>query len=139
MCDNSGVNNIKHAANTAKAPQPSSPAHHQSEGSQVSTLNPTLAAPLTGLPTLHGPPPRGFERFFGEAPPGHVPEFAPLPAPRQRCPYSGGSRSWLIEHGEAGHFALVRVRQVGKLRGKVLMHVPSLLAWLRGQMEGGAR
>ena len=138
MCDNSGVDNIKHAANAAKAPPQTDPARTL-EGPNTSTLNPELVAPLTGLPTLHGPPPRGCERFFGEAPPGHVPEFAPLPAPRQRCPYSGGSRSWLIEHGEAGHFALVRVRQVGKLRGKVLMHVPSLLAWLRGQMEGGAR
>lgn len=122
---------------TTKTPS-TSPAHTL-EDSQVSTLKPApLGAHLhTGKPTLNGPPPRGFERFFGEAPPGHVPEFAPLPAPRQRCPYSGGSRSWLIEHGAAGHFRLVRVRQNGKLRGKVLIHVPSLLAWLRGQMEGG--
>lgn len=90
---------------------------------------------LTGKPTLLGEPPRGMEHSFAPAPPGQWPEFAPLPAPKERCPISGGSRSWLIEHGEAGDFKLLRVRQKGKLRGKVLMHVPSLLAWLRSEME----
>lgn len=89
---------------------------------------------LTGKPTLLGGPPCGLEQFFAPTPLGQLPEFAPLPAPRERCPISGGSRSWLIEHGEAGDFKLVRVRQKGKLRGKVLMHVPSLLAWLRREM-----
>lgn len=111
------------AANAAKTPQPSSPVQSQ-EGSLT-----------TSLPTLHGKPPPGMEGFFAGAPPGHVPEFAPLPAPRERCPFSGGSRTWLLEHGEAGDFKLVRVRQRGKLRGKVLIHVPSLLAWLRREME----
>jgi hypothetical protein len=110
--------------NKESAPQPTNPAL-KIEDSPL----------LTGKPTLLGGPPRGMEQFFAPAPPGQLPEFAPLPAPKERCPISGGSRSWLVEHGEAGDFRLVRVRQKGKLRGKVLMHVPSLLAWLRTEME----
>jgi hypothetical protein len=108
---------------TQNAPQPKNPAPK---------IEDSL---LTEKPTLLGGPPSGMEQFFASAPAGLWPEFAPLPAPRQRCPISGGSRSWLIEHGEAGDFKLLRVRQKGKLRGKVLMHVPSLLAWLRKEME----
>lgn len=75
------------------------------------------------------------EAHFTAPAPGCLPEFASLPAPKARCPISGGSRSWLLDHGEAGDFKLVRVRQRGKMRGKVLIHVPSLLAWLRREME----
>jgi hypothetical protein len=108
---------------TENAPQPTNPALK---------IEDSL---LTGKATLLGGPPRGMEQFFALPPSGQLPEFAPLPAPKERCPISGGSRSWLIEHGEAGDFKLLRVRQKGKLRGKVLMHVPSLLAWLRREME----
>jgi hypothetical protein len=90
---------------------------------------------LTSKPTCLGQPPFGLERSFLAAPFGQMPEFAPLPAPKERCPITGGSRTWLLEHGEAGDFQLVRLRKKGKMRGKVLMHVPSLLAWLRTEMQ----
>ena len=105
---------------TKNAPQPTNPALNI-EDSQV----------LTSKPTLLGQPPRGMDKAFAANPPGQLPEFACLPAPRKRCPISGCSRSFLLEHGEAGDFKIIRVRHPGKMRGKVLMHVPSLLAWLR--------
>ena len=109
------------------------------DNSSPQPTNPALtiedSQSLTCKPTLLGQPPRGMEQLFAPTPPGQLPEFAPLPAPKERCPISGGSRSWLVEHGEAGDFKLLRVRQKGKMRGKVLMHVPSLLGWLRSEME----
>lgn len=90
---------------------------------------------LTSKPTWLGSPPRELEGSFVAAAFGQMPEFAPLPAPKERCPITGGSRTWLLEHGEAGDFRILRVRKKGKMRGKVLMHVPSLLAWLRTEME----
>jgi hypothetical protein len=41
----------------------------------------------------------------------------------------------LLEHGELNHFKLVRIRKPGSIRGAVFVHVPSLLAFLRGEME----
>jgi hypothetical protein len=108
-------------------PQPTNPAP-KIEDSQL----------LTSKPTCLGQPPPGLELAFLAAPFGQMPEFAPLPAPKERCPISWGSRSWLVEHGEAGDFKLIRVRHKGKMRGKVLMHVPSLLGWLRTEMQNQA-
>lgn len=108
----------------SNVPQPANPAP-KIEDSQF----------LTGKPTCLGQPPPELERSFVVAPVGQLPEFAPLPAPKERCPITGGSRTWLLEHGDAGDFQLIRVRKKGKMRGKVLMHVPSLLAWLRTEME----
>lgn len=136
MCDNSGVNNIKHAANAAKAPPQPDPVRTL-EGPNTSTLNPALAASLTGLPTLHGPPPSGLERRFTPAPAGQVPEWARLPAPREKCPFTGASRSWLLDQEALGRIKIVRVRQPGRMRGACFVYVPSLLALLRGELEKG--
>ena len=117
-----------------KAPQQTSPAR-TSEDSSTATLNPTLAAPLTGLPTFHGPPPPGMERRFAPAPVGQVPEWAKLPAPREKCPFTGASRSWLLDQEALGRIKIVRVRQPGRMRGACFVFVPSLLALLRGELE----
>ena len=106
-----------------KQPQPTNPALNI-EGSL-----------LTSKPTLLGTPPHGMEQNFATAPPGQWPEFASVPSPEERCPISGLSRTTLIEHGEAGDFKLFRVRQKGKIRGKLLMHVPSLREWLHREMQ----
>lgn len=90
---------------------------------------------ITGKPTFHGQPPPWAQQQFVSAPPGAIPKFAKLPAPHERCPYSGASRSWLIDQAEAGNIRLVRVRQPGRMRGAVFLHVPSLLEFLRKQME----
>ena len=100
-----------------------------------STVIEPAAAIVTGKPSLHGPAPRGLERRFVSATPGVMPEFCKLPSPKERCPFTGASRSWLIDQAEAGHIKLVRVRQPGKMRGAVFVHVPTLLAFLRRQME----
>ena len=135
------ANNV--SANKAQVPQPARPAH-KSEASQnlhalagvVSTTAEPVDQFLTGKPTLHGDPPGWARGRFVPAPPGVVPEFAKLPAPRERCPFTGASRSWLIDQAKAGNVKLVRVRQPGKLRGAVFVHVPTLLDFLRKQMEG---
>jgi hypothetical protein len=118
------------------APQQMDPAH-QLEGPTTATLNTALAAPLTGLPTLHGPPPPGLERRFTPAPAGQVPEWAKLPSPRERCPICGASRSWLLDQEKLGRIKIVRVRQPGRIRGACFVWVPSLLSLLRGELEKG--
>ena len=67
-----------------------------------------------------------------------LPEFSRLPSPKERDPYTGASRTWLVEHDKHGHF-LVRVRQRGKMRGTVFVNLPKLLAYIRAaaQQEGG--
>lgn len=118
------------------APQQTDPAH-QSEGSITATLNPTVAAPLTGLPTLHGSPPPGMDRRFAPTPPGAMPEWCKLPAPRERCPITGASRSWILDQEALGRVKIARVRQPGRMRGACFVYVPSLLALLRGELEKG--
>jgi hypothetical protein len=63
-----------------------------------------------------------------------LPEVTRLPAPRERCPISGASRTWLIESNDslpAPDRFLFRVRQRGKIRGAVFVNVAKLLAFLR--------
>jgi hypothetical protein len=90
---------------------------------------------LTGRPTCAGPIPPAFARVFQPAEGKSLPEFGKLPRPRERCGYTGASRTWLLEHGEAGHFKLVRIRKPGSTRGAIFIHLPSLLAFIRGEME----
>jgi hypothetical protein len=111
-------------ADKVEAPQPANPAL-TTEGSQV----------LTGRPTLLGEPPPGLASRFATAPPGTVPEWAKLPSPRERCPFSGASRSWLLDQERLGRIKIVRVRQPGRMRGACFVYVPSLLALLRGELE----
>lgn len=116
------------------APQQTDRAH-QTEGPTTATLNPALASPLTGLPTLHGPPPPGMERRFAPAQAGVTPEWCKLPSPRERCPFTGASRSWILDMEQQGRVKIVRVRQPGRMRGACFVFVPSLLALLRGELE----
>ena len=103
-----------------------------------------MAELVTGRPTLAGPIPPAFASRFQPSEAGLLPEFCKLPRPRERCPYTGASRTWLLEHGDAGHFKLVRIRKAGSVRGAIFVHLPSLLAFIRGAMEkqstgGGAQ
>lgn len=118
---------------TTKTP-PTSPAP-STEDSPTATLNLALAAPLTGLPTLHGAPPPGMERRFAPVPSGQVPEWCKLPTPRERCPITGASRSWILDQEQLGRVKIARVRQPGRMRGACFVYVPSLLALLRGELD----
>lgn len=89
--------------------------------------------PLTKPPTVLGHPPTG---QFQSVPLPPVPEFGPLPPARGRDPITGASRTWLIEGEAAGHFKLVRIRKPGAMRGKVFIHYPSLLEFLRRNLTG---
>jgi hypothetical protein len=75
------------------------------------------------------------ERRFAPTPPGVFPEWVKLPAPRERCPISGASRSWLLDMERHGRIKIARVRQPGRMRGACFVFVPSLLALLRGELE----
>jgi len=57
-------------------------------------------------------------------------EFGRLPRARERCPVTGLSRSGMIDLSEAVKGMLVRIRRPGTLRGAVLVHYPTLLAYL---------
>jgi hypothetical protein len=105
-------------------------------GNQQSEAAPGGTVELhTGRPTCAGPIPPAFARVFQPAEGKSLPEFCKLPRPRERCTYTGASRTWLLEHGEAGHFKLARIRKPGSVRGAIFVHLPSLLAFIRGEME----
>ena len=103
----------------------------------------------TNLPTVAGRIPAELAGRFQTAPIGEA-EFGRLPVgPKARCPVSGASRSWLIEHDTFGHF-LIRVRRKGHTRSTVFVDVHKLKSYLRSWqaaneaerlvkgMEGGA-
>lgn len=95
----------------------------------------------TGKPTVAGDVPAELEGCFA-AGPGVQAEFLRLPPPRGRCPLTGCSRSWVLEHGEAGDFRLVRIRKPGRQRGVTLIDLASyrgFLNRLRDEAEGGGQ
>lgn len=94
----------------------------------------------TGRPTFAGSLPPGFAGQFQQVAAPVLPEFGRLPSPRERCPFTGASRTWLVEHDQHGHF-LTRVRQRGRLRGTVFVNLPKLLSYIRnaGCVEDNAR
>ena len=57
-------------------------------------------------------------------------EFGRLPRARERCPVTGLSRSGMIDLSESCKGMLVRIRRPGTVRGAVLVHYPTLLAYL---------
>ena len=65
-----------------------------------------------------------------------MPEFSKLPPPRGRCPFTGASRSWILDQEKLGHVKIVRIRQPGKMRGACFVYIPSLIALLRAGLEG---
>lgn len=121
--------------NNNNAPQPPNPARN-TEDSETCDIAGKI---LTGKPTLLGQAPAGMESRFSTALSGQVPEFCKLPSPRERCPLTGASRSWILDMEAAGRVKIVRVRQPGKMRGACFVYVPSLLALLRSEMEGGSK
>src|SRR5262245_57748753 len=80
-------------------PQPPRSAHNKEASNYP---HPPADTVLTGKPTLHGDPPAGLKPQFAPAVPGQIPEFSRLPSPRERCPYTGASRSWLIDQANEG-------------------------------------
>ena len=88
----------------------------------------------TELPTFAGRVPRGLEHTVVPVRVPTLPELASLPRPRERCPVTDKSRTWLLEANEEarrdGMPFIFRVRQRGKMRGAVFMRVPVLMAWL---------
>lgn len=102
----------------------------------TASAEPDGAPLILGRPTLAGPVPKGLEKVFQTHGNPVVPEFCKLPPPLGRCPFTGASRTWLLEHGELGHFKLARIRKPGAVRGAVFVHVPSLLEFLRASMGG---
>lgn len=95
----------------------------------------------TGLPTLAGPVPPGLHGQFQPVPGPDRAEFVKLPPACGRCPFTGASRTWLLENGgpEAGGF-IVRIRRRGKTRGAIFVDVDKLLAYIREAAgKGGSR
>ncbi len=111
--------------------QPTNPALKMED----SSVRQIAEAILTGKPTLLGQAPVGFESRFSPVPAGQLPEFCKLPSPRERCPLTGASRSWILDMEKAGRVKIVRVRQPGKMRGACFVYVPSLIALLRGELS----
>ena len=70
---------------------------------------------------------------------GILPEFIEVPKPRQVCPWSGLRRGMIFQLIREGRIRSVCLRQPGRLRGKRLVHLPSVLELLRCNMEGGGR
>jgi hypothetical protein len=68
------------------------------------------------------------------------PEFIRLPKARYRCPFTGLSRTTLVELVEHGDVKAVKLRKRGSIRGITLLHRESLLGYLNGlAMEGGVK
>ena len=87
----------------------------------------------TGLtthpPTVAGGIPPHLRHLFAESSLRNSEYFRP-PGPRARCRLSGMSRSSMLEHGDAGDFRMIRVRQREKQRGLILIETASFLRWL---------
>ena len=69
----------------------------------------------------------------------NVAEFARLPKVGERCPVSGGSRSWLVETDKSlppDQKFLIRVRRRGCLRGVVFVSVPKVVSFLQAVQAG---
>ena len=67
-----------------------------------------------------------------------IPEFVEVPRPGQVCPWSGLRRGMIFQLIRQGRIRSVCLRQPGRLRGKRLVHLPSVLELLRRNMEGGS-
>ena len=102
--------------------------------------NPALkiedSQPVCGKPTLYGCAPLGTEKSFAPWPDPLIPEFVKLPAPKERCPVTGASRSWILDQERLGRIKIVRIRQPGRMRGACFVYLPSLLALLRNALKG---
>jgi hypothetical protein len=69
--------------------------------------------------------------------PLHADKAAKVPRPRQVCPWSGLRRGMINQLIREGRIRSVCLRQPGRLRGKRLVYLPSVLELLRCNMEGG--
>ena len=68
------------------------------------------------------------------------PEFIRLPKAKSRCPFTGLSRTSLVELVDHGAVKAVKLRKRGSIRGITLLHRESLLGYLHGlAMEGGVK
>ena len=68
------------------------------------------------------------------------PEFIRLPKAKSRCPFTGLSRTSLVELVDNGAVKAVKLRKRGSVRGITLLVRESLLGYLHGlAMEGGVK
>lgn len=102
----------------------------------MSTTSKTAAARgvITNAPTVAGNLPQGWvpAASISEA------EFLGLPRPRERCRFSGLSRTTLCEMLARGDIKGITVRRPGAVRGRRLIVKQSLSDFLHGLAAGEA-
>ena len=112
-----------------------------SQTSSNTAVKGSAAVSLNGLPTAAGAIPPILAAQFQRVPIPTLPEMTRLPRPRERCPITGASRTWLVEQDAAlpaPQRFIFRVRQRGKKRGAVFMDRERLMNFLRrAQIENG--
>jgi hypothetical protein len=69
----------------------------KSQASSNTAVKGSAAVSLNGLPTAAGAIPPVLAAQFQSGSYTTLPEFARLPKPRERCPITHASRTWLIE------------------------------------------
>ena len=92
------------------------------------------------LPTAVGAIPPALAAKFESVPVPTLPEMTRLPRPRERCPITGASRTWLIEQNDAlppSEKFIFRIRQRGKMRGAVFLNVAKLMTFMEKAQAGG--
>jgi ribosomal protein S27E len=62
-------------------------------------------------------------------------EWIRLPGPLERCPISALSRSSLLDLGSTVPGLITRLRKADSVRGSVLVHVPTLRAYLESMRQ----
>jgi hypothetical protein len=67
-----------------------------------------------------------------------LPEFIRIPS-KGLCPWTGLSRAKIYQLMSEGKLRTVCLRKRGATRGTRLIHLQSLLDYLKAQMEGGER
>ncbi len=98
----------------------------------------------TSAPSVAGGMPPQFNGSFAESSLRDSEYFRP-PPPRGRDRLAGMSRTSILEHGDAGDFRIIRIRQRGKQKGIILVETASFLRWLNSlpsearDSKGGAK
>lgn len=74
-----------------------------------------------------------FQQHLRELQQSGIQPFCELPSPSGRCPFSGLKRGFLLSlpKQSAGLVEILKISQTGARRGKLVMNLPTLLAYLR--------
>ncbi len=87
-----------------------------------------------------------FQEHLAELQQSGIQPFCELPSPSGRCPFSGLKRGYLLSlpKQSGGLVEILKISQPGARRGKLVLNLPSLLAYLRtvadvqrGESKGG--